>query len=80
MKKYLMTIDPRTLKASKTVTITLGEDGQVSFEPDDAVVFHNQLTSVVVGGKAIRYQAGRPYFDALDRLCGTFFYVTCEDK
>lgn len=58
--------------------ISLGEDGKVTFEPDDAVAFHNQLSSVVVGGKAIRYQEGEPYFEALDRLRGSLFYVTSE--
>ena len=73
-----MSIDLRTKEASMVATIILDEDGKVTFEPDDAVVFYNQLSSVVVRGKAIRYQEGKPYFDALDRVRGSLFYVACE--
>lgn len=80
MKKYLMNIDLTTKQAFKVVTITLGADNKVTLEPQNAVIFHSQLLGVVLGGKAIRCQAGKPYFDALDTLRGSLFYVTSEDK
>lgn len=74
MKKQLVWYDPDTHKPSVWATITLDGD-KVVFEPKDAPKMHTMLKSMVVGGRIVKPTDGPEYFEALDRLRGTYYEV-----